>query len=133
MLRRAALLPLLVLALTSGGCAASNSSAKNFQGTERDVANAIDDLGSAGRTKNEGKICTELLTRELADRMKAAGSTCEQEISDAMSDSDDYDLSVKDVTVSGATATAQVENNDRTSTFRLQRVGAAWRISSLGG
>jgi Spy/CpxP family protein refolding chaperone len=132
MSRRTPLLLLLVLALTSAGCAAANTSSKNFQGTERDVATAIDDLGSAGKRKDESKICTQLLTRELAQQMKAAGATCEQEMSDAMADADDYDLKVKDVTVTGPTATAQVENNDNTYTMRLQKVGADWRVASLG-
>jgi hypothetical protein len=124
----------LVVALTVGGCTASNtSSSKDFQGTDKAVADAVDDLATAGKRKDEGKICTELLTRELAQRMRATGATCETEVSDAIADADDFDFTVKDVTVSGATATAQVENNDRTTTFRLQKVGQAWRFASLGG
>jgi hypothetical protein len=121
-----------LLAVAAAGCTASNSSSGNFQGTERDVAQAIDDFSSAASRKNEAKICDELLTKELAQSLKSTGTDCATEISDALTDADDYDLTVKDVTVSGPTATAVVENNDRTATLRLQKVGQDWRIASLG-
>ena len=35
--------------------------------------------------------------------------------------------------MSGPTATALVENANQTFTMRLQRIGAEWRIASLGG
>jgi hypothetical protein len=132
MSRLAVALIALLLAVATAGCAQSSSSAGKFQGTERDVAKAIDDLSSAASRKNEAKICDELLTKELAQSLKSTGTDCETEISDAIADSDDYDMTVKDVSVSGPTATAVVENNDRTATLRLQKVGQDWRISGLG-
>ena len=132
MSRLAFVLIALLLAGAAAGCAASKSSAGNFQGTERDVAQAIDDLSSAASRKNEAKICDELLTKELAASLKSSGTDCATEISDAITDSDDSDLTVKDVTVSGPTATAVVEKNDKTATFRLQKVGQDWRIAGLG-
>jgi hypothetical protein len=123
----------LLLAVVAGGCTQSSSSSGSFQGTERDVADAIDDLSSAAGRKNEAKICQDLLTKELAASLKSTGTDCETEISDALADSDDSDLTVKDVSISGPTATAVVENNDKTATFRLQKVGQDWRIASLGG
>jgi hypothetical protein len=134
MSRLALALIVVALALAAAGCTASSSSSSgNFQGTERDVAQAIDDLSSAASRKNEAKICDELLTKELAQSLKSTGTDCATEISDAIADSDDFDLTVKDVSVSGQTATAVVENNDQTATFRLQKVGQDWRIASLGG
>jgi hypothetical protein len=132
MSRLAVALIALLLAVAAAGCTASSSSSGNFQGTERDVATAIDDFSSAASRKNEAKICDELLTKELAQSLKSSGTDCATEISDALTDADDYDLTVKDVTVSGPTATAVVENNDKTATFRLQKVGQDWRIASLG-
>jgi hypothetical protein len=132
MFRLSVALIALLVAVAVAGCTASSSSSGNFQGTERDVADAIDDFSSAASRKNEAKICDELLTRELAQSLRSTGTNCETEISDALADADDYDLTVKDVSVSGATATAVVENNDRTATFRLQKVGTAWRIAALG-
>jgi hypothetical protein len=123
----------LLAAVALAGCTASSSSSGSFQGTERDVAKAIDDLSSAANRKNEAKICQDLLTKELAASLNSTGTDCETEISDALSDADDYDLTVKDVSVSGPTASAVVENNDKTATLRLQKVGQDWRISSFGG
>jgi hypothetical protein len=123
----------LLLAVAVAGCTVDNNSASKFQGAERDVAQAIDDFGSTAKRKNEAKICDELLTKQFADSLKSAGTDCATEISDAIADADDYDLTVKDVSVSGPTATAVVENNDKTATFRLQKVGQDWRIASLGG
>jgi hypothetical protein len=122
----------LAAAVALAGCAGANTSARNFKGTERDVADAIADFQSAGQRKDRTKICTELLTVELARSLRAPGTSCEDEIDDALADADDYDLNIKAVNVTGASATAQVENADRTFTMRLQRIGAAWRISSLG-
>src|SRR3954453_7376183 len=122
----------LLVAVAAAGRAGSGCPAKKFQGTERDVAKAIDDFSSAAQRKNEAKICSELLTKEFAQSLRSAGTDCETEVSDALADADDFDLSVKDVSVSGPTATAQVENNARTATFHLQKVGQSWRIASLG-
>jgi hypothetical protein len=122
----------LIAAVALAGCAGANTSTRNFKGTQRDVADAIASFGSAGQRKDAKKICTELLTVEYANSMRAPKRSCEDEIKDAVGDSDDFDLTVKTVSVNGANATAAVENDDRTSTFRLQRVGAAWRIASLG-
>src|SRR3954463_16815916 len=116
----------LLVAVAAAGCAGSSSSATKFQGTERDVAKAIDDLSSAASRKNEAKICDELLTKEFAQSLRSAGTDCETEVSDAIADSDDSDLTVRDVSVSGSTATALVENNDKTATLRLQKVGQDW-------
>jgi uncharacterized protein YfdQ (DUF2303 family) len=122
----------IVAAVPLAGCAGANTSARNFKGTERDVADAIGSFESAGQRKNQQKICQDLLTAQYARSLAAAGSTCEDEVDDAMADADDYKLTVKSVTVSGPAATAQVENAGRTFTMRLQRVGADWRIASLG-
>jgi hypothetical protein len=133
MSRLAAALIALALALAAAGCTASSSSSGKFQGAERDVATAIDDFSSAAKRKNEAKICDELLTKEFAQSLRSTGTNCETEISDAIADADDYDLTVKDVSVSGPTATAVVENNDKTATLRLEKVGQDWRIAGLGG
>jgi hypothetical protein len=132
MSRLAVALIVSLLAAAAAGCTASSSSSGEFKGTEGEVAAAIDDLSSAASRKNEAKICDELLTKEFAQSLRSTGTDCETEISDALADADDFDLTVKDVSVSGPTATAVVENNDKTATFRLQKVGAAWRIASLG-
>jgi hypothetical protein len=132
MSRLAIALIALLLAVAVAGCTQSSSSSGDFQGTDRAVAHAIDDFSSAASRKNEAKICDELLTKELAQSLRSPGTDCATEISDALADADDYDLTVKDISVSGPTATAVVENNDKTATLRLQKVSQDWRIASLG-
>ena len=110
----------------------SRPSSKDFQGTEKAVADAVDDLGSAGKRKDEGKICTELLTRELAQRMRARGTTCETEVSDAIADSNDFDLTVEDVAITGDKATARVRGRGGVRTLGFVRERNGWRIDSFG-
>jgi hypothetical protein len=125
---------LATAALALAGCAATPpSSAKNFQGAERDVAQAVDDIQAAGRSGDPDKLCNDLFTAEFADRFKAGSATCVDEVEKAMRDVNDYDLEVTDVTVTGDTATAKVKQGKEgvTATFGFQRVGNGWRASSL--
>jgi len=135
MRRPLAALPLVLAALASG-CAGNASSTGNFQGEEKRVADVVEKLQSAGETGDAQTICDDLLAKSLSDRIKAAGSTCEQEMDKAIKDADDFDLEVEDVTIDGATATAKVKGRDRDAdrvrTFQFERVGSSWRISNLG-
>jgi hypothetical protein len=56
-------------------------------------------------------------------------------VSDALDDADTFNMTVKSVTVSGATATAVVDSKEKTAndTFKLANVGGRWKISSFGG
>jgi hypothetical protein len=126
----------LVVATLAAGCTAQNSSSGDFEGAQQDVADVIDRLGSAGETGDGAEICGELLAKPLADRMAAGGSTCAQQLEDALGDADDFDLSVESVEVDGTRATARVTGadgeRDRAYTFELERTGDDWRITSLG-
>jgi hypothetical protein len=125
---------LAAVAIALGGCTATPpSSSKNFQGAERDVAKVVDDISTAGRGGDPEKLCNEIFTAELANRFKAGNSTCVDEVEKAMRDVNDYDIEVTDVTVTGNTATAKVKQGKegRTGTFGFERVGNAWRASSL--
>jgi hypothetical protein len=69
--------------------------------------------------------------------MAAGGSTCAQQLDDALKDADDNDLSVEAVTVDGTTATARVKgriggDEDAVRTLEFERSGQDWRITSLG-
>ena len=130
-------LPLVLAALAFAGCTAANTSSGDFKGEQKDVADVVDTLGSAAGAGDGEKICTEVLAKALADKMAAGGSTCAQQLDDALADADDSDLSVESVTVDGATATAKVKgrdggNKDAVRTFEFERSGQDWRISSLG-
>jgi hypothetical protein len=125
---------LVIAALALGGCTATApSSAGKFKGAESDVAKVVDDVQSAGRRGEPDKLCNDLFTSELANRFKAGSATCVDEVEKAMRDVNDYDLEVTDITVTGDTATAKVKQGkeNRTGTFSFERVGNAWRVSSI--
>jgi hypothetical protein len=127
---------LCVLSLALAGCgAASRDSAKDFKGAERGVAAAVEDLESAARKNDGEKVCTRLLSARLLASLKERGTDCADALDDAFRDADALDLSVEDVTIRGATASAKVTSGTgskkRTDTLELEKVGAAWRISSL--
>jgi hypothetical protein len=135
--RLAALLVLPALAL--GGCGQSaKDSAKKFDGDQKAVAQAVEDLQSAGTKHDAKKICNDLLAPALVTRIKqASNGTCDAVLKDALSDADAFELQVQKVTVNGDTATAVVEsqsgNKKRSDTLELQKVGNSWRIATLGG
>jgi hypothetical protein len=127
-------LTLLLVALALGGCTTQEeTSADRFQGAEREVAEVVDDLAAASRSGDGEEICTQIVTAELAEDL-AAGDECKDEVEQALSDANDYDLEVRDVTVSGNTARAEVRQGDdgRTATFEFERGRDGWRATSLG-
>jgi hypothetical protein len=126
----------LALALLASGCAGGGSSSSDFSGEEKKVADVVEKLQSAGETGDAKEICDDILARSLSDQIKAAGSTCEQELDKAIKDADDFDLDVEAVTVTGNTATAKVKGRDRGTdrvrTFQFERDGSSWRATNLG-
>jgi hypothetical protein len=125
---------LAVAALALGGCGASErSSVEGFQGAEREVAQVIADLQAAGQSNDAEEICGQILARELAQQIGAEGRTCAQEMDKATSDADEFDLQIRDVTISGSTARAQVREGDDgpTASFELAREAGGWRVTSL--
>jgi hypothetical protein len=129
---------LAATALAAAGCTASGStsSAGSFEGAERDVAKVVDDLETAGERQDADRICSEILARELVDRLDAEGTSCGQEISNATKDADEFAMTVRDVTVTGTTATAEVRqgtgDNGPARTLRLVREDGRWKLADLG-
>jgi hypothetical protein len=127
--------PLMLAALVSG-CGASPSSAGDFEGEEKRVAEVVEKLQSAGETGDAAEICNDLLAQQLRDQIQEAGASCEQELDKAIDDADDYELEVEDVTISGNSATAKVRGRDRgeerVRDFEFVREGRDWRATSLG-
>ncbi len=126
----------LVLAAVIAGCAGGASSASDFQGEEKKVADQVEKLQSAGETGDAKAICDEVLAKGLREQIQAAGSTCEQELEKAIKDADDFDLDVESVTISGSTARAKVKGRDggkdQVRDFEFVREGSDWRATSLG-
>jgi hypothetical protein len=128
---------LLAAAGLATGCGASSSnSASDFSGVKKDVATTVDDLSSAARSSDEGKICRDLLAVALIDKLRTAShKSCNSAVSDALDDADTFDTTVKSVTVTGTNASAVVDSKrkDTNDTFKLVKVGGRWKIASFGG
>ena len=133
-MRSAALLCFLVLSLAACG-AEPRDSAEEFTGDERAVAAAVEDLESAARDNDTKAVCTKLFAQRLLSTLKQQGTDCAEAVEDAFQDADAMEITVEEVTISGDTARAQVTSGTGSSkkadTLGLEKVGAAWRISSL--
>jgi hypothetical protein len=133
---RALLAVLLALAAVASGCGGSASSAGDFEGEEKRVADVVEQLQSAGETGDAAEICNEVLAKQLRDQIQEAGANCEQELEKAIQDADDFELEVEDVTITGNSATAKVRGRDggeeRVRDFEFVREGRDWRATSLG-
>jgi hypothetical protein len=130
-------LPLLLVAAIAG-CGQASTSAGNFKGAEKDVADTVEQLQSAAQNRKPEQICSEVLAREFADRLKSGGSDCVDEMEKLAGDADDYELDVTDVTITGTTATARVKarrgrRKNALTTLSLSREDGKWRLTSLGG
>jgi outer membrane murein-binding lipoprotein Lpp len=127
---------LLVAAVLLSGCTGTPSSAGDFEGEEKAVAEQVEKLQSAGETGDAKVICDEVLAEALREQIQAAGSTCEQELEKAITDADDFDLEVDDVTIDGDRATATVtgksDGEDEQRDFTFVREANAWRATDLG-
>jgi hypothetical protein len=131
MRRLPAVLALLLATSALAGCTAASqsTSAGDFEGAERDVAQVIDDLKG---TRDPDEICSRILTDTFAQSLEADGHDCIDEVRATIRDTANTDMDVRDVTISGSTARAEVRQDDVTSTFELERDGESWRISSFG-
>jgi len=123
-------------ALALAGCGASESSSANrFQGTEREVAQTVEDLQRAGLSRDAEKICSEILSRELVRQIEEGG-TCAGEVEQAITEAGDFELRVTDVTIQGDRATAEVQpgsDRERAAPFELVRQDGRWRVDAFGG
>ena len=133
-MRPALLLCLLALWLAACG-AEPRDSAKDFEGDERAVAAAVEDLESAARDNDTEAVCTKLFAQRLLATLEQRGTDCANAVEDAFRDADAMELTVDEVAISGDTARATVTSgtgaSKKTDTLELEKVGAAWRISSL--
>jgi hypothetical protein len=131
------LLP-FIAALALAGCGAQadqTSSAERFKGDERAVAQKVEDLQEAGESRKPEDICSEILARSLVQELEAAGVDCADEMEKAIDDADDYDLDVRDVNITGSTATVSVRRGEDgpIETMEFTKENGQWRATSLSG
>jgi hypothetical protein len=124
---------LAALALAACGSAGTDSSG-DFEGEQREVASAVEDLQSAAADDDASEICRTLLAKSLLDRL-GSGDGCEKAVAGALDATDTDELDVERVTVNGTNATARVKSGSgdgaTTRDVRLTREGRNWKIASL--
>lgn len=145
-LRPAALTPAVLTAalLALSGCTqGTTANTDDFEGTQKDVADAVFEFRDAVAKRDEAKICDAFFTDTLRDEIvrvgKGAGSgaTCAKAIEESIQTIDAVDIEIpKDgITIEGTTATVKIktdlaEGTDPTDTLTLTNE-RGWRISKL--
>jgi hypothetical protein len=135
---RQSLRPLpLLLVLAIAGCGQPSSSASDFEGAKKDVADTVEQLQAAAQNRKPEDICSEVLARALVERLKSSGNDCVDEMEKIAGDADDFALDVTAVTITGATATARVKarkggKKGAVTDFSLAREDGKWRLTDFG-
>jgi hypothetical protein len=125
------LLPLVLLAALAAGCGTTSGSSGDFEGTEREVADVVEDLETAATEDEPRRVCTQLLAQSLTQQL---GSRCSQVVERAFDRADTFALTAEDVTVSGNRARARVtvgRDEDQPETVELVRERNGWRLATL--
>jgi Putative lumazine-binding len=127
--RRRHVTTVLALALTAAaGCGQSDSDA---------VRSTVTDFRKATADRDYGRICKDILAKDLVRRLDALGLPCESALSKYLADTHDPKVEVRSVKVKGKHATANVRSSAQGQTPSQDTLGlvqedGSWRISSLG-
>ena len=125
----------LFVALLAGaslaGCGSSGPT------DEQQVRETVDAFSKATAAKDYDKLCKQLLSPKLLERVEQAGLPCEVALSKGLGDVKDPKVTIGQITVSGDSATADVQTSaageePSRDTLKLSKVGGRWRIASLG-
>ena len=126
---------LIAGALLLAGCGGEASTAGDFEGEEKKVAEAIEEIETAAGRRDAEKLCRDLIARELRDKAAEGGTSCDKEMEKAVKDADSFDLEVEKVSISGTTATVTVEGDAgkkrRSATVRMIKEDGRWRATSF--
>lgn len=126
---------LITGALLLAGCGGEASSAGDFEGEEKKVAEAVEEIETAASRRDGETLCRDLIARELRAKAAEGGTSCDKEMEKAVKDADSFDLEVEKVSVSGTTATVTVRGDAgrkrRTATVRMVKEDGRWRATSF--
>jgi hypothetical protein len=126
---------LIAGAVVLAGCGSEASSAGDFDGEQRAVADAVEEIQTAAQRRDGEVLCRDLLAKALRDRAGAAGSSCDKEIEKAVEDADSLDLDVEKVAITGTKATVTVAGDAgedrRRATIEMVKEDGRWRAASF--
>lgn len=132
-------LPLITFAVLSAllvGCGDSGDDSASSAAPPADraaITAVITELGEAARAGDTERVCTDLLTQNLATSIAtAAGTSCAEEIASNIA-GPQTSFSVSSVEIRDDTANAAVvDQQQRASDLLLERDGDGWRIARIG-
>ena len=124
-------------ALVLAGCGGEASSAGDFEGEQRRVADAVEEIQTAAQRRDAEALCRDLLAKSLRDRVAQGGTSCDKEMEKAVEDADALDLDVEKVEISGTTAKVTVAGDAgedrRSAVLDMVKEDGRWRAASFGG
>ncbi len=124
--------PLLAIGLAACGSTVSTST---FKGESHAVAQRVSSYQSDVGAASEKKLCNEDFSSAVRRRLNTASGGCEEALKRQLGSIDDYEATVEQVTVNGATATAVVKSTWsgklRDTTLELVKEGGSWRIAGV--
>ena len=126
-----ALLLAAVLAVASGCTSSGTTSSGDFKGSEKQVADVVDDLSTAARDDDPQTACRKVLASSVTRKL---GANCAKTMQDAFDDADALSFSVKSVRVTGTTARARVasgRNDQEKDVVELVKEPAGWRVTNI--
>jgi hypothetical protein len=126
-----------ILAVGVTGCAQqATTEDKEFQGEAARVANTVRELDDAyadEQTDDTGArtVCRTLLSKRLVEAY--GGKDCERTAAAALKNSDPVQMDVRDVKITGNTATVPVrlklsDDEQRVDTLKLVQEGRTWKF-----
>jgi hypothetical protein len=119
----------IALALAAAGCGRSD---------DQKVRDTLSTFQRATADKDYGKLCSDVLAKQLVDRLSAVGLPCEVALQRGLGSVTAPRLEVQRVRVRGDVALAQVRTSaagqpPSADTIRLVRQGDDWRVATLSG
>jgi hypothetical protein len=126
----------LVLACAAVGACGGDKGGneERFDGDSADVAAVVDQLQSYARDGDGSRICSDLMTPELAQFIASSfDSSCAKRVSDQLG-GDGATITVRRLSVQGPLASATVvEANRNVTDLAFVKRDGEWRISRIRG